>query len=276
MTSVGAYRRMFDLRGRRALLTGGCGVLGPTLADALADMGATVAILDIEDREATSLASEIASRHGVSAFGVRCDVSDASCVSAAVRHATNALGGVDILVSAAQASIPDPQAYFAPYESFDLAQWRERMAVDLDGTFLVSQAVGTQMARQGTGGTMVLIGSIYGSMAPDQRIYEGAEYRGAPINTTAVYAAAKAGVAGLVRWLSSWGADKGIRANTLVPGGVESGQNKTFVGRYSARVPMGRMATREEIAGAMLWLVSDASSYVTGQTIHVDGGLSAW
>lgn len=267
---------MFDLKGRRALLTGGCGVLGPALADALAEMGASVAILDIDRQKATSLASELASRHGGAAIGIGCDVSEASSVADAVRQATKALGGVDILVSAAQASIPDPQAYFVPYESFALSQWRARMAVDLDGMFLVSQAVGAQMVRQGTGGTMVLIGSIYGSMAPDQRIYDGAKYRGAPINTTAVYAAAKAGVAGLARWLSSWGADKGIRANTLVPGGVESGQNKTFVDRYSARVPMGRMAKPEEIAGAMLWLVSDASSYMTGQAIHVDGGLSAW
>jgi NAD(P)-dependent dehydrogenase (short-subunit alcohol dehydrogenase family) len=276
MTGSRTYHQMFDLSGRRAVLTGGCGVLGPAFAEALAEMGATVAILDIDGARAERNATDLASLHGRTMLGVRCDVSEKDSVDFAVRRASDVLGGIDVLVSAAQASIADPQAYFSPFGEFTIDQWRARMAVDLDGMFLVAQAVGSQMVQQGVGGTMVLVGSIYGSMAPDQRIYEGAEFRGAPIGATAVYSAAKAGVAGLTRWLASWGADKGIRANTLVPGGVESGQNATFVNRYAGRVPMARMARREEVAAAMLWLASDASSYVTGQTIHVDGGLSAW
>jgi NAD(P)-dependent dehydrogenase (short-subunit alcohol dehydrogenase family) len=271
-----SYRKMFELDGRRTVLTGGCGVLGPAFAEALAEMGAAVAIIDVQGEKAEKLAHRLSADHGRPSIGISCDVSNPSSVASAMEQIVKVMGGVDILVNAAQAPISDPGAYFLPFEEFSLKQWRERMAVDLDGMFLVAQAAGAQMARQRTGGVIAQIGSIYGTMGPDQRIYEGAEYRGAPINTTAVYSSAKAGIAGLTRWLATWGADKGIRANTLVPGGVRSGQNETFVRRYSARVPLERMARAEEVAATLVWLVSDASSYVTGQTIHVDGGLSAW
>lgn len=126
------------------------------------------------------------------------------------------------------------------------------------------------------GGSVIQTSSIYGMMAPDQRIYDGAEYMGVNINTPAVYSASKAGVHGLTRHLSTYWAAHRIRVNTLVPGGVESGQNETFKQRYGARIPLGRMAQAHEMVGAVVWLASDASSYVTGQAIHVDGGLSVW
>ena len=118
--------------------------------------------------------------------------------------------------------------------------------------------------------------SIYGVVGADQRIYEGSAYNGRPINTPAVYAAAKAGVIGLTRHLAAYWAPHGIRVNALTPGGVESGQNDTFKQRYAARVPLGRMARADEMTGALVYLASDASSYVTGQNIVVDGGLTAW
>jgi NAD(P)-dependent dehydrogenase (short-subunit alcohol dehydrogenase family) len=131
------------------------------------------------------------------------------------------------------------------------------------------------MAGRGYG-SIVQTASIYGLMAPDQRIYEGSEYLGRAINTPPVYTASKAGVIGLTKHLATYWGAQGVRVNTLTPGGVESGQNETFKQRYGARVPLGRMARADEMVGAILFLVSDAASYVTGQNIAVDGGLSAW
>ena len=145
------------------------------------------------------------------------------------------------------------------------------MTVNIDGMFLVAQALGGRMAARGRG-SIVQTASIYGIVAPDQRIYEGSEYLGRPINTPAVYSASKAAVVGLTRHLAAYWAGRGVRANCLVPGGVESGQNEAFKARYGARVPLGRMARAEEMVGAALYLASDASSYVTGQVVGVDGG----
>ena len=150
------------------------------------------------------------------------------------------------------------------------------MAVNLDGMFLVAQAVGKQMVTQGKGGSIIQTASIYGIMAPDQRIYQGSFYLERQINTPAVYSASKAGVIGLTKYLSTYWAGHKIRVNSLTPGGVESGQNDEFKRRYSERIPLKRMAEPNEMVGALIYLASDASSYVTGQNIVVDGGLSAW
>src|SRR5690606_27565640 len=133
-----------------------------------------------------------------------------------------------------------------------------------------------QMVSQGRGGSIIQTSSIYGLLASDKRIYEGSRYLGRQISNPPVYSASKAAVRGLTRYLAAYWADQGIRVNTLVPGGVESGQNDAFKWRYSERVPLGRMARAEEMVGALVYLASDASSYVTGQEIVVDGGLSAW
>jgi NAD(P)-dependent dehydrogenase (short-subunit alcohol dehydrogenase family) len=132
------------------------------------------------------------------------------------------------------------------------------------------------MIEQGTGGSIIQTASIYGLRGPDQRIYEDSEYLGRQINTPAAYAASKAAVNGLTVHLATYCADQGIRVNTLVPGGVESEQNDTFQKAYSERTPMGRMAERSEMVGAFVYLASEASSYVTGQKIVVDGGWTAW
>jgi NAD(P)-dependent dehydrogenase (short-subunit alcohol dehydrogenase family) len=150
------------------------------------------------------------------------------------------------------------------------------MGVNIDGMFLMAQAAGRQMVAQGRGGSIIQTASIYGVVAPDQRIYEGSEYLGRPINTPAAYSASKAAVIGLTRYLASyWGANA-IRVNTLTPGGVESGQNEVFSRKYSARVPLARMARADEMQSALLFLASDASSYMTGQNLIVDGGLTCW
>jgi NAD(P)-dependent dehydrogenase (short-subunit alcohol dehydrogenase family) len=209
-------------------------------------------------------------------LGVACDVSDPASVGAMVGSIKTAFGHIDVLHNNAAAKSDDLAAFFAPFEDYSLEQWRKIMAVNLDGAFLVAQSIGREMVEQGAGGSIIQTASIYGAVAPDQRIYEGSEYMRRSINTPAVYSASKAGIIGLTRYLATYWASYNIRVNTLTPGGIESGQNETFVQRYSGRVPMNRMAKVTELVGALLYLASDASSYVTGQNLIVDGGLTAW
>lgn len=262
----------FKLSGKVAVVTGGVGIIGNRVCRGLAAAGADVAVIDLDADAAAALAGDLAKDHGVRAMGVACDVSDPQAVVAMVARVTDELGGIHVLHNNAQSRTRDPKAEYAPFEVFDLGTWRHIMGVNVDGVFLVAQAVGRQMVAQGTGGSIIQTGSIYGLVGPDFAIYEGSEYQGQPITTPAAYAASKGAVAALTRYLAAYWGDKDIRVNTLVPGGVESGQNETFVGNYSGRVPMGRMARADDMVGAVVYLASDASRYVTGQMVIVDGG----
>jgi NAD(P)-dependent dehydrogenase (short-subunit alcohol dehydrogenase family) len=270
-----SFKTLFDLKGRTAVITGGCGILGSRFREGLAEFGASVAIIDLDQPATDQAAIDLASRHAISAKGYACDITNPDSVRDTAQKIEKDLGAVSILLNNAASKTRDVDAFFAPVEKFSLETWREIMAVNLDGMFNVAQVFGALMAERGYG-AIVQTASIYGLMGPDQRIYEGSEYLGRAINTPVVYTASKAGVIGLTKHLATYWAAKGVRVNTITPGGVESGQNETFKQRYGARIPLGRMARADEMVGAMLFLVSDAASYVTGQNIAVDGGLSAW
>ncbi|MEA5421212.1 SDR family oxidoreductase [Spirulina sp. CCNP1310] len=271
-----SYRALFDLTDKVAVVTGGAGILGQHFCAGLAESGAKVAVVDIMEEPARELAKELTERYAVSCLGIGCDVSQPISVASLVRQVVDEWGKIDILHNNAATKSDNLDEFFAPFEDYKLEEWRKIMSVNLDGMFLVAQAVGKQMVTQGTGGSIVQTSSIYGILAPDSRVYEGSYYLGRQINTPAVYSASKAGVIGLTTYLSAYWASQGIRVNSLVLGGVDSGQNTEFKERYSARVPLGRMAQATEVVSALLYLVSDASKYVTGQTLIVDGGLSAW
>jgi NAD(P)-dependent dehydrogenase (short-subunit alcohol dehydrogenase family) len=266
----------FALDGKVALVTGGAGILGRHFCRGLAEHGASVAIADIDADGAGRLADDLVRATGRPALAVPCDLRDPGQVARMTETVLARFGRIDVLHNNAAGKSADLDAFFAPFEEYTLKQWREIMAIDLDAMFLVAQAVGRHMIGRGGGGSVIQTASIYGMVAADQRIYEGSAYGGRPINTPAVYAAAKAGVIGLTRHLAAYWAPHRIRVNALTPGGVASGQNETFQQRYSARVPLARMAEPDEMVGALVYLASDASSYVTGQNIVVDGGLTAW
>lgn len=270
------YKAQFSLSGKTAIVTGGAGILGRHFCTGLAEFGANVVIADFHFDAAEKLASDLQNRYGVRALAAYCDVADPQSVQNLVTDVVDVFGEINILHNNAAGKSDDLNAFFAPFEEYSLEQWRKIMSVNLDGMFLVAQAVGKKMVEQETGGSIIQMASIYGVIAPDQRIYENSSYMGVKINTPAVYAASKAGVIGLTKYLASYWADRGIRVNTLSPGGAESGQNDEFNRRYSARVPMNRMAKPNEMVGALVYLASDASSYVTGQNIIVDGGLECW
>ncbi|MCK9276306.1 MAG: SDR family oxidoreductase [Syntrophales bacterium] len=271
-----SYRGLFDLSGKKAVVTGGAGILGRHFCAGLAESGATVAVVDVQESEALEFAKSLTDRYGGSHIGVGCDVSNLSSVTTMLKEIVEKFGEINILHNNAAGKSDDLDAFFAPFEQYSLGQWRQIMSVNLEGMFLVAQSVGKQMIAQGKGGSIIQTASIYGVMAPDHRIYEGSFYLGRKINTPAVYTASKAAVIGLTKYLATYWADKGIRVNTLTPGGTESGQNDEFKRLYSARIPMNRMAHAYEMVGALLYLASDASSYVTGQNIIVDGGLNTW
>lgn len=275
MSKTGA-QASFDLSGKVAIITGGAGILGQHFCRGVASAGANVAVVDVDVEKARTLANDIQQNLGVRAIGVHCDVASPTSVGEMVDAVCQEFGQINLLHNNAASKSDDLDAFFAPFENYSLNEWRKIMAVNIDGMFLVAQAVGRKMIEQGTGGSIVQTASIYGVMAPDQRIYEGSFYLDRQINTPAVYSASKAAVIGLSQYLATYWASQGIRVNTLTPGGTESGQNEEFKRRYAARVPMGRMAAASEMVGALLYLLSNASSYVTGQNILVDGGLSAW
>ena len=271
-----SYRSLFDLTGKVAVVTGGAGILGKHFCAGLAESGAKVAVVDVDEEKAVDHAKDLGLRYKAKVAGIGCNVSDPASVKTMVNDVLTAFGEINILHNNAAGKSDDLDAFFAPFEEYSLDQWRKIMSVNLDGMFLVDQAVGKQMVSQGKGGSIIQTASVYGVISPDHRIYEGSFYLNRQINTPAVYTASKAGVIGLTKYLATYWADKGIRVNTLTPGGTESGQNDEFKHRYSSRIPMNRMADAHEMVGALLYLASDASSYVTGQNIIVDGGLTGW
>lgn len=264
------------MNGKVAVVTGAVGILGQRFCRGLAEFGANVVVVDLDQDRSTAFAAELQSDYAVEALGIACDVSDPASVAGMVDSVVERFGAIHILHNNAASKSADLDAFFATTEKYSLSEWRKIMAVNVDGMFLVAQAIGGQIQKQGTGGSIIQTASIYGILSSDKRIYEGSFYLGRQISNPAVYSTSKAAVVGLTRFLAgNWG-DAGIRVNALVPGGVESGQNDTFKARYSARVPLARMAQPDEMVGALVYLASDASSYVTGHCLVVDGGLSAW
>ena len=265
-----------SLNGKTAIITGGAGILGKHFSEGLAGCGSHVVVVDLNEKEGEMIARDLTRRYGQQCISIVCDVSEPTSVSSMVDEVMKQFGDINVLHNNAASKSSNLEAFFAPFEEYTLDQWREVTKVNLDGMFLVAQAVGRKMVEQSRGGSIIQTASIYGLLAPDSRIYEGSSYMGRAINTPAVYSASKAAVIGLTKYLATYWADKNIRVNCITPGGAESGQNDTFKEKYSNRVPLGRMAQAEEMVGALLYLASDASSYVTGQNIIIDGGLSAW
>lgn len=270
------YLNRFNLMGKNAIVTGGAGILGQHFCKGLADAGANVAIVDINIEKAEELAQFINEKTNTNAKAFFCDLTKEESVLKTVNDIQKYYGEIHILHNNAAGKSSDLEAFFAPFEEYSLAQWKEIMATNLDGMFLMAKYVGKIMKEQRKGGSIIQTASIYGVMGPDNRIYEGSYYLDRQINTPAIYSASKSGVIGLTKYLATYWAKDGIRVNTITPGGVESGQNDIFKQNYSNRIPLQRMAQPEEMVGALIYLASDASSYVTGQNIMIDGGLNAW
>lgn len=267
---------LFRLDGKVAVVTGAAGILGSAFCDALSTFGAKVACLDLHMDNLKKLKESMKRHHDQNNFlFLSCDVACATSVEESVIKIIEKFSRIDILLNNAATKTKDVRSFFTPFSHYPLDIWREVMSVNLDGMFLVAQAVGKYMVEQ-TQGSIIQTASMYSLIGPDQRIYKGSNYLGGEINTPAVYTTSKAGVIGLTKHLATLWGEFGVRVNALCPGGVSSGQNNEFNQKYSARVPMGRMAEKIDIVGPMLFLASDAAKYVTGQILYADGGVSSW
>jgi NAD(P)-dependent dehydrogenase (short-subunit alcohol dehydrogenase family) len=269
----------FDLSGRVAIITGGAGLLGPRHAHAIASAGGIPVLVDLQRDAAEQRAAALKTLHGADASAVACDITHPEAVEAMLATVLARYGRVDILVNNA-ANNPKVEdvgnVAFSRMESFPLEQWNQDVAVGLTGAFLCAQIVGRELARRGRG-VIVNISSEYGMIAPDQRLYrrEGVPEDQQPVKPV-TYSVVKAGIMGLTSYLATYWAEQGVRANTLTVGGVFNGQPDDFLARAASRIPLARMANRDEYEGAIIFLCSDASSFMTGANLVVDGGKTCW
>lgn len=277
----------FRLDRRVAVVTGGAGLLGAEFCRTLAEAGAYVVIADLVQSQAEALAERLNARQASSgeanvpcaprALALATDVTSPASVQAMVERTLQTYGRLDILVNSAALDPKfDPEhetSQSNAFEDFPLEAWHQALNVNLTGVFLCCQAAVKPMLAQGQG-VIINICSIYGVVAPDQRLYQ---QPGKPLRYKPVYySVTKAGILGLTRYLAAYYAGKNIRVNALTPGGVYHQHEEAFVQAYSARTVLGRMARQDELNGALLFLASDASSYMTGANLIVDGGWTTW
>jgi NAD(P)-dependent dehydrogenase (short-subunit alcohol dehydrogenase family) len=258
----------FRLEGKTVALTGAAGVIGTQVVLGFVEAGARVCAID---RNAALLKQKLGPEHS-SLMHCPADVTSRDALLKARKKLEAKWGTADALINNAVAR---SRNYFEPFETFDPEEWNEVMAVNLAGAMLACQVFGAPMAERGSGSIVNTL-SIYGMVGPDQRIYEGSLHLGQQVNSPAVYGASKAGLWGLTRYLAAYWGKQGVRVNAVSVGAVASGQSEEFTLNYSRQVPLGRMADANDVAGAMRYLASDASKYVTGHNLVVDGGRTAW
>lgn len=269
----------FDISNRVVIITGGAGLLGAEYARALMQANAKVVVVDIDPLRVKLIENDLSSTNKGKILGVSVDITNKSSVDEMVNQVLEHFGRIDGLVNNAALNpkfeIGEVQKHTNAFEDYPLELWNESLAVDLTGMFLCTQAVAPTMLAQKSG-VVINISSTYGQVAPDQHLYEHDDPALPPSYKPITYSVTKSAVMGFTRYLATYWGDKGIRVNTLTLGGVFNNHSDEFVRRYNARTPLGRMAEKTEYCGALLFLLSDASSYMTGGNLIVDGGWTAW
>lgn len=276
MASVEA---LFSLDGRVAVITGGGGLLGYQHAATIAGLGGLPILLDIDAQALATNAARLAEESGQQILTLEADITELDAVIAANERVQAQHGRVDILINNA-ARNPKVETSgdrdFSRLEHFPWEQWQLDLNVGLGGAFNCAKVFGAQMARQGRG-VIVNIASDLGVIAPDQRLYRvpGREVEQQPVKPV-TYSVVKHGLIGLTKYLATYWCEQGVRCNALSPGGIYAGQNDVFVSKLKQLIPLGRMAEADEYRGAIAFLCSDASSYMNGANLVVDGGRSTW
>lgn len=268
---------LFDIENRIVVVTGGLGQLGRQFSLALITHGAKVVVLDI--RVEKKIIERYFSKYINSGnlLILQTDITKRSSLKKALLKINKLFGVPYGLINNAALDFPPDASGTgnAPFETYPESIWNKVLEVNLKGVFLCCQLIGGQMAQAGRG-SIINISSIYGLVSPDQRIYEYRRNRGRDFFKPVAYSVSKSGLLNLTRYLATYWAKKGVRVNTLTLGGVFNKQDKEFLKNYCSRVPLGRMANEEEYKGAIIFLLSDASSYMTGSNLIIDGGWTAW
>jgi NAD(P)-dependent dehydrogenase (short-subunit alcohol dehydrogenase family) len=276
--SATARPSAFDLSGRFVLITGGAGLLGAEHAAAIAEAGGIPVIADLRGADADKAARAIRDRYGGACSAIELDVTSRASCEAARALVLDLHGRLDGLVNNAALNPKVEGAGLAAtrFENYSLELWNRELSVGLSGAFLCAQVFGAYMASHG-GGVIVNIASDLGLIAPDQRIYRrpGLAPEEQPVKPV-TYSVVKGGLVMLTKYLATYWADAGVRVNALVPGGVYAGQPEDFVEKLTQLIPMGRMARKDEYRAALVFLCSDASSYMTGSNLVIDGGRTCW
>jgi NAD(P)-dependent dehydrogenase (short-subunit alcohol dehydrogenase family) len=269
----------FKLNNKVAIITGGAGLLGVKHAEAIAEAGGIPVLWDIHSQAVQDKSREIAERYSVSCIGMVVDITDPENIKTGVNEVLKNLHRIDILINNAANDpkvAPDQSSAWSRIENFSLDMWQKDITVGLTGAFLCSSEIGLYMAKHG-GGVILNIASDLGVIAPDQRIYrkEGIDENEQPVKPV-TYSVVKHGLIGLTKYLATYWAENKVRVNAISPGGVYTDQPEDFVGKLTTLIPMGRMAQRDEYKAAVLFLVSDGSSYMTGTNLIIDGGRTCW
>ena len=262
-------KNIFDVSGKVILLTGAAGNLGTQYARGLTEAGADVVLADIDYSKCKKIQSSLEKKFKRKLMSVELDLRDRKSIIKNVKLIQKKFGKIDVLINNA-AIQGNHKLRATKFENFPLSYWNDAVSVNLTGVFLMCQEVGKIMVKQ-KNGNIINISSTYGVIAPDQRIYGTSGQ-----NSSAFYASTKSALINLTRYLASYWNRKGIRVNTLSPGGVENNQDPKFIKKYSEKTMIGRMAQKDEYVGALIFLCSDASSYMTGSNLIIDGGWTAW
>ena len=271
---------LFRLDNKIIVITGATGLLGRKHAEAIACYGGTPILLDLSQGIIDDFSNELNAKYNTNAIGFAIDITNEQAIANNAKLLIGKFGKIDGLVNNA-ANNPKVEESsdknFSRLENFPLNIWNDDIAVGLTGSFLCSKHYGEKIAQNPNGGSIVNISSDLGLIAPDQRLYKK---NGIPENLQNVkpvtYSVVKTGLIGLTRYLATYWADKNVRCNALCPGGVENGQPDDFLREVSKRIPMGRMANSDEYQGALLWMLSDASSYLNGAIVPIEGGRTTW
>ncbi|HWF44844.1 MAG TPA: SDR family oxidoreductase [Candidatus Kapabacteria bacterium] len=269
---------LFSLKGKVAIVTGALGLLGREHCIALSDAGADVIAADLDADACYDFARELMTKSKFPALGIGVDITDPVSLGRAYKKIMEECGHIDILVNNAAVNdkFEDPllAGELSRFEQYPLEQWERSLRVNVTGTFLASQIFGAEMAKAGQG-SIINVASTYGIVGPDQSLYtkpDGTQ----PFYKSPSYSTTKGAIIAFTRYLAAYWGKSGVRVNTLSPGGVENNQDEYFIQNYAKRTPLGRMAQPGDYRGALVFLASDASSYMTGANLVVDGGWTAW
>lgn len=262
-------KKLFDLSNKVVILTGASGTLGKRFADGLCQAGADIILADKNYAKCKELEIILRKKYNTNVISIKTDVTSRNSVKSMLKTSVSTFTKIDVLINCAIYQEGKKERSYS-FEDFPQSLWEKIIAVNVTGTFLTCQEVGKLMIKQKEG-VIINISSIYGVVAPDQRIYGKSG-----VNSTIAYATSKSSILNFSRYLASYWQKKGIRVNTLTLGGVEMGQSKDFLKNYSDRTMLGRMAHEDDYVGAILFLSSDASSYMTGSNLIIDGGWTAW